>query len=127
MPDLLLPATLASVSLAGEHAEATARDAGWSSDDVDRLVLATTEAVGNAVEHGPGQPIRLRIFGGPAELTVEVEDGGEGPRPDRLDAPSLPRDDATEGRGLFILRALADTARIHGGTLTLTFRPRGEA
>lgn len=127
MADLLLPPVTASVSAAGDEAEAVARRAGWGDEDVDRVVLGTIEAVGNAVEHGPQRPIRLsfRLGGDPETLAVEVADGGTGPRPRHLADPSLPDTEAVGGRGLFILDVLTDGLDIQEGVLRLTFVRRG--
>lgn len=66
---------------------------------VHELGIVTTELVANAVEHGPGEPIRVRIAVEP-EGTVrgEVDDRGSG----RI---ALDR----AGLGLRIVDALADS------------------
>ena len=127
MADLLLPPETASVSAAGDEAEAMARTAGWGAEDVDRVVLGTIEAMGNAVEHGPDRLIRLsfRLDAANARLTVDVADGGKGPLPKRLADPSLPDAEAEGGRGLYILHALADGLDVQDGVLRLTFVRRG--
>ena len=73
------------------------------------VVLATSEAVTNAIEHGSPCPrgrIRLRVCTTPA-LVVEVSDCGgfweRGEEPD-------PR--GTRGRGLFIVEAVMDEVEL---------------
>lgn len=124
---LTLAPVTASIAVAGDEVEQTARSASWSAHDVDRVVLGTIEAVGNAVEHGPGRPIRLGIAWSPdaQELVIEVADGGEGPHEERLSGATLPEVEAAGGRGLFIVRALADDVHLAGGVLRLVFRQGG--
>lgn len=114
------------MAVAGTHAESVAREAGWDDADVDRVVLAVIEAVANAVEHGPGRAIRVRVqfTRTPPAFRIEVEDGGEGPRTGSLESPALPDVESVGGRGLYILHALADRVQVERGTVALTFMRR---
>ncbi|MFD9127107.1 ATP-binding protein [Kitasatospora sp. NPDC059571] len=64
--------------------------------------LALSELVTNAVRHG-GPPIGLRLAVSPEWISIEVRDGGRG-RP----VVREPDPDAVSGRGLAIVRAVAD-------------------
>lgn len=80
------------------------------------LMLATTEAVANAIEHGApcDQGIRLAIEPLPQGVRVEVRDCGCGHLPPRADAgPGEPHfapasAESTRGRGLPIIAAVTD-------------------
>jgi anti-sigma regulatory factor (Ser/Thr protein kinase) len=78
------------------------RDGGWD------LMLATTEAVANAIQHGEaggrhGDAILLRIEPTADGLCVEVCDRGDfEPRPPPADL------EATRGRGLRLMAAVVD-------------------
>lgn len=107
-----------------ETVETVVRDAGWPGSDVVRVGLALGEAIGNAVEHASGVgEIVLRYSVRRDALTVTVSDGGPGPSPGQIESASLPSDPlATHGRGLFILRQLADSvAVLDDGSLRLGF------
>jgi signal transduction histidine kinase len=66
---------------------------------VHDLRVVTTELIANAVDHGPGEPIRLRIaLGRDGTVHGEVDDGGTGEI-----APG------GSGLGLWIVDAIADT------------------
>lgn len=105
------------------EAEAFAESAGWGEDDVSRVVLGTTEAVGNAVQHGPGGNVHVRFGLDAGTLTVSVEDEGQGPSLVRLDSAGLPDDLALGGRGLYILSVLCDDVDVRDGAVHLVFRP----
>ncbi|MFE1197833.1 ATP-binding protein [Streptomyces olivaceoviridis] len=68
----------------------------------DTATLAVSELVTNAVRHGRGAPIGLRIFSDDQELRIEVRDGN--PQPAQLRAVGT---EAESGRGLVLVAALA--------------------
>jgi anti-sigma regulatory factor (Ser/Thr protein kinase) len=74
------------------------------------LLLVATELAANAVHHATTQPgsILLRASVSGPDIVVEVEDDGGHPitLPDPTD--DLPEPLAERGRGLFLVRALAD-------------------
>ncbi len=70
------------------------------------LVLATHEAVANAIQHsGTTDRIRVRADAKPDGLTIEISDGGAWRIP--ADPPPIER-----GRGLTLIRSLVSTATI---------------
>ena len=79
----------------------------------EAVILATHEAVANAIQHsGTADRIRVRADANPAGLTIEVSDDGAWRIPD--DPPPLER-----GRGLNLIRSLVSDATIQtdaGGT-----------
>lgn len=128
MPEFCRPRRVESVADLCEVADALVAEAGWAEADRTRVALAMGEALANAVEHGGGGDglFRIRLdLNGPT-LDVCVADGGDGPDPDRLAAAELPADPfATEGRGLYILRTVADDVRVDAeGALCVTVRAR---
>lgn len=110
-----LPAAPESAGLARRIVREAAAEGGLSGDAVWDLMLATSEAVANAVEHGrpcPDGKILLRIDQMRDGLFVEVCDCGS------FKAESSPRD-GTRGRGLPIMHAVTDSfelTRDPGGT-----------
>lgn len=84
------------------------RDAGWPGD-CDTVILAVHEAMVNAQRHAGGVTgATVRIDGDAVE--VEVRDRGRGfvvPT-----SPVMPDPAAERGRGLFLIRCLADRADV---------------
>lgn len=77
----------------------------------DTAELLATEIVTNALQHtGGGAVLTATLSGGPARrLRVEVHDSaGRRPQP-RPPGGARPSDEATSGRGLMLVEALADT------------------
>ena len=83
----------------------------------------------NAIEHGEGQPIEVRLRGDDTAVAVTVRDHGVGLRPgeaalvfDRFWRADPSRDRRTGGTGLGLAISLED-ARLHGGWLHAWGRP----
>lgn len=116
-----LPATRESV---GAARRAVARFAADLEVDVDDIMLATSEAVGNAVAHAYGDDaagdVEVSAKASPTELTVTVRDHGRG--------LAAGNGNPGAGFGLNIIRRvaqrveLADTPR--GVALTMAFARR---
>ncbi|HMN98292.1 MAG TPA: ATP-binding protein [Miltoncostaeaceae bacterium] len=71
-------------------------------------LLAVTELVTNGLLHGGPGPVTLWAWLDANRLRVEVHDTGPGLPPDR--DWTLPDDGATGGRGLALVRLIADRA-----------------
>jgi serine/threonine-protein kinase RsbW len=113
-----LPATAASAGVARSIVREAAAQAGLEDEQTWDLILATTEAVTNAVRHGAAWPndcILLATRQSPRGLQVEVCDLGTF---DNALAPAPL--EATSGRGMQIIAALVDRLEVkHGDGRTL--------
>ncbi len=97
-------------------------------DIVADLVLATSELVTNAIEHGqPAEaPVRVTVAAGPSTAAIAVRSaGGEA----TLGAPEqwgLPSPEVRTGRGLGIVRQVSDQVDVHhaDGTLEIVAQRR---
>ena len=99
------PMTLRSVRLARLHVRRRLTMWNWPGD-IEDAVLVTSELVANAVVHGriPGHELRLRV--------VELDDGAlsiEVSDPVLAFPEVRPRDLSERGRGLIVVRQLADS------------------
>jgi anti-sigma regulatory factor (Ser/Thr protein kinase) len=108
-----LPATPASVQLARSIVSEAAAEAGLEGVPVWDLMVASTEAVTNAVQHGEPWPNGCVLFATepcPRGLRVEVCDLGT------FDSTLEPAPlDATCGRGIQIIAALVDRLEVKNG------------
>lgn len=118
-----------NVEQAVEQAESFFKDHVDDEDLLYNLVLLTSEAVTNGMEHGnefdPGKSVIVEFSVTVRSLEIMVED--EGPGFERRRVPNPLSEDHlfdSGGRGLFLLEALADDVRYElGGRRTrVTFR-----
>lgn len=108
-----LPSSCDSVTRAVEAACEVARRCGASEDEEEDLMIATAEAVTNAIVHGNRgdrlKQVHIRILAAPPTIMVQIRDEGEGfdveavpdpCNPDNLGKPS--------GRGILMMKELMD-------------------
>jgi anti-sigma regulatory factor (Ser/Thr protein kinase) len=93
----------ASAAQARRHARAAASELALDPAVQRACVLAASELVSNAVEHGT-PPLRLRLWALAGGLRVEVEDASPA-APTELTVPLT----AASGRGLAIVGAVSST------------------
>jgi anti-sigma regulatory factor (Ser/Thr protein kinase) len=98
-----------------------------STDELERVRLAVTEACANAVRHAypeGGGVLDVRVLVDAAEVVIEVRDMGIGLRLH----PPVPAKPGITRLGLDLIHALADVVEIHdlgpGTSVKMTFRPR---
>jgi anti-sigma regulatory factor (Ser/Thr protein kinase) len=108
-----LPATPASARAARSLVRVAAAEAGLEGEPAWDLMLATTEAVTNAVKHGTAWPNDCILFVTapcPRGLCVQVCDLGT------FDSALEPAPlEATSGRGMQIIAALVDRLEVMSG------------
>jgi anti-sigma regulatory factor (Ser/Thr protein kinase) len=96
------------------------------SDTIERVELVVSELVTNAVRHGPGETISLRLVAQPdGGITGEVVDQGDGHAAiDEQDVTTDGLDDelAAGGRGLLIVDRLATNWGVEPGSTHVWFR-----
>lgn len=100
-------------------------DDAFLEANADMMARAAMNAVSNAFDHAR-ESVRLSFRAESAFAAIEVEDDGEGFTPESLDrgcerfyCGSASRTGAHHGLGLFIA---SETARAHGGSVTLSNR-----
>lgn len=87
---------------------------------VDRVLIVFGEVAANCMEHGQADvEVRWRTRGGSVELDVL----GPGPDVTRIEGATLPHDESTRGRGLFLIRTLATSIASVPGGLRIRFDP----
>lgn len=109
-----VPAQLDSLAFVRCALAALLERASWPVDDAGRILLASGEAVVNAVEHGsPAHGlVEVEMLVRPGEARVAVRDEGvPGVAPPRMPQEPPPVT-STRGRGLIIMRGSADAVAI---------------
>jgi anti-sigma regulatory factor (Ser/Thr protein kinase) len=95
---------------------------------VSDLMLATSELVTNAFEHGSHRPVRLTVRSNREEASITVVSDGESGRVPDVDDWTTVRPDRISGRGLGIVRGIADdihVERSEGGVAITVHRRFG--
>jgi serine/threonine-protein kinase RsbW len=93
---------------------------------IERALLAVSEAIANAIEHGNrGEDTRSFWVGvrkNGAMWQIRVRDEGQAIAAADFQRAHLPRNPLqTHGRGLFIIRELADDVAVRTGALDMMF------
>ncbi len=98
--------------------------------NLDRVRLALTEALSNAIVHGnrqdPAKRVEIRAACAEEEhLIVSVTDEGEGFDPAQIPDPTLAENIfSSHGRGIFLMRKLMDDAEHRLGGRQVVLRKR---
>ncbi|MFH0895839.1 MAG: ATP-binding protein, partial [Bacteroidota bacterium] len=99
-----------------------------SNDYFPNILIAVTEAVNNAIEHGsllnPEKNVYVSFLPNEGYLTFLVRDEGDGFNYQSIPDPTDPEaEDTPTGRGLFVMKALADDVKFHdnGRKIELNF------
>lgn len=122
-----VPADLSELAAARDALADALRECGWSAEDTFRVLICADEAMANALVHGSGPAdvvgVRFRVDATAAAVAIGDGHGGGESVPE---AAGLPETSEEHGRGLIVMRALADAFRIHrhpgGTTVGLVFR-----
>ena len=91
------------------------------------ILLALTEAVDNAIEHGnknhPDKTVELSYKTSSEGVTFTVADQGAGFDPNHVTDPTHPENITEVGRGLFVMKHLADKVAFeeNGKKVVLSF------
>jgi anti-sigma regulatory factor (Ser/Thr protein kinase) len=98
---VLLPADVTAPALARHEVRTTLLRLGLRECQIDDILLATSELVTNAFEHGE-RPQRLELDCDGGRVTLRVHDTGE-----RLPALRAPSPAEARSRGLVLVQALS--------------------
>jgi len=103
-----LPPEPAVIAAARQSVDTALAVLGVAADQRYAICLLISEACTNVVRHaGTGDPFELTVAADPAGWTVTVTDFGVGVDRRVLERP-LPAPSQVDGRGLYLMRSLAD-------------------
>ncbi|HET6567792.1 MAG TPA: ATP-binding protein [Rhodothermales bacterium] len=110
---IVVQSDFAALERVVEGVDAFARESGADEDLAYRVVLLTTEAVTNAIEHGnaldPSKSVSVDLHSDGDEIEVIVRDEGGGFNLKTLRDPLAEENLLNEGgRGIFLIRTMAD-------------------
>ena len=105
---------------------------GIKADDYGKILVATLEAVNNAITHGnktdPEKLVDVEIKYEKNKILITVTDEGPGFDPETIPDPTKPENiEELSGRGVFLMSKLADKIDFNekGNSVTMTFREVG--
>jgi anti-sigma regulatory factor (Ser/Thr protein kinase) len=130
--DLVLAADWVSPSIARDKVRTWLRAHGWTTPQIDDLVLAINEAVSNSIEHGYGIGADDPAGTGTVELRGEVTDHQVTftVRDQGVWRPPVDDPKSTRGQGIRLMRACVDEVTVdvtdEGTTVVLRGRPLPE-
>jgi len=122
-----VPAELSELAGARDVLAAALQECGWSREDAFRVLICADEAMANALSHGSAPAdtitVRFRVSTTAAALVI----GDQCTDVVHIaDEPAVPDDTCEHGRGVILIRALADAFRIQrsdaGTMVALAFR-----
>jgi serine/threonine-protein kinase RsbW len=128
---LTFPASLDELGRVHEWVKQTLGAMGVPDAERYNILLATSEAVTNAIRHGanedPRNHVRISIAQDPHGISIAVEDDGTGFAPDAIPDPTHgPQLYQAGGRGIYLLKALASEVHFNttnnGTTVVCRFR-----
>lgn len=114
------PSSQAYLSAVDRFLEQELKRAGFPTDVIADVAISVSEFVNNAILHGNRQNetkrVTLELFFGPSEVTICVEDEGEGFDPEQVANPLEGENLLKEvGRGIFIAKTLVDAVEFEKG------------
>lgn len=122
------PALAENIGLAEKLIDDACSRLGVHESLYGNILIALTEAVNNAIHHGnrldPNKKVVLGYQELPNAVAFQVSDEGPGFDFENLPDPTDPQNlEKPHGRGVFLMRALADKVVFddNGATATLTF------
>ncbi len=131
-----LPCVHRAVRIGRKVVQSFARTDGLRDEEIERLMLVTSELLANAVDHGGGNAamseedlpsdvrMRMRLVFQDIGWTLEIEDSGGGSEAEAtslLANADLPDLDDERGRGLFLVRGMVDEFHVKSGKAGLIF------
>jgi serine/threonine-protein kinase RsbW len=130
---LVIESTTSNLRRVEEFLEEISHEAGFSGESYGKVLVSVMEAVNNAIIHGNHGDVskRVTILLGyeSSTLSITVTDEGNGFSPEMIPDPTSPENiENIRGRGVFLMRRLADTIEYNhsGNSVTMSFnRPQG--
>lgn len=110
---LTIPSSFDEVHKVEQLVDRTCAGLGINEDFYGNVLIAVTEAVNNAIQHGNKQQsslvVELNVSDSSDAFCFTVEDQGDGFDFDNLPDPTSPENILKEnGRGIFLMKNLAD-------------------
>lgn len=129
---LKIESVMANMRIVEKAIDEVTASLGIKADDYGKILVATLEAVNNAITHGnktnPLKLVDVEIKYEKNKILITVTDEGPGFDPESVPDPTKPENiEELSGRGVFLMSKLADKIDFNkkGNSVTMTFREVG--
>ncbi|MBW6500457.1 MAG: ATP-binding protein [Bacteroidales bacterium] len=129
---LKIESVMANMRVVEKAIDEVTASLGIKADDYGKILVATLEAVNNAITHGnktnPQKLVDVEIKYEKNKILITVTDEGPGFDPESVPDPTKPENiEELSGRGVFLMSKLADKIDFNkkGNSVTMTFREVG--
>ncbi len=126
--NLEIESSTANLRKVEEFLEVISLEAGITGESYGKVLVSVMEAVNNAITHGnggdTGKTVVILFKCETSVLSVTVTDEGKGFFPDLIPDPTSPENiENIRGRGVFLMRRLADTIEYNqvGNSVKMSF------
>lgn len=123
-----IPSEYSAVTKVESLVDKVCNDLGVQEDYYGNVLIAVTEAVNNAIQHGnlfnSDLTVNVSVGNKPEEFCFTVKDHGKGFDFNNLPDPTAPENIEKEnGRGIYLMRSLADEVEFEdsGRTVSIYF------
>lgn len=123
-----IPSEYSAVTKVESLVDKVCNDLGVQEDYYGNVLIAVTEAVNNAIQHGnlfnSDLTVNVSVGNKPEEFCFTVKDHGQGFDFNNLPDPTAPENIEKEnGRGIYLMRSLADEVEFEdsGRTVSIYF------
>jgi serine/threonine-protein kinase RsbW len=111
--DINIDSRVVNIRVVENTIEQISSELSINSDAYGKIIVATLEAVNNAIIHGnkkdEGKTVKVEFEYEDTDLTITVEDEGLGFNPKIVPDPTAPENiENLDGRGVFLMKNLAD-------------------
>jgi len=126
---LIIESSVESLSLVEKAIDEATNEIGVKKGHYGKILISILEAVNNAIIHGnnceTGKYVFIEIDYKKDKLKVKVTDEGSGFQPVAVPDPTHPENiESANGRGIFLMKKLADDIKFSkkGNSVTMTFK-----
>lgn len=126
---LVIHSDLSSLRQVENAVDQISSESGMSQENFGKVMVATLEAVNNAIMHGnklsKDKLVEIEMILDKGKLTIKVTDEGTGFKPKDIPDPTLPENiESVNGRGVFLMSRLADEIKFNskGNSVKMTFK-----
>src|SRR3990172_2091082 len=133
---IVVPSNLDYLAEVDKFVEKRLKKSGLTKSQLADIAISVTEAVTNAMLHGnkndSKKKVRVDLDIKPSEVTITIQDQGNGFDPDKVPNPTEGELIKVAGRGVFIYKALMDKVEFFikphkGSTVKMVKRVKPES